>query len=166
MATEASRHAFVSNLVKVYTLHSLDGIDIDWEYPGQQGDAGNIVSPSDSANFLSFLQLLRAKLPADAKITAATQTVPFAGADGKPLVNAAQFAAVLDWVLLMNYDTWGCESSSPPIVRSQTMHSSKHLLHPAQMPPSMMRVTTRPYRLRMPKLVSRLGKLPVFRHPR
>lgn len=89
----------------------MDGIDVDWEYPGQQGDAGNIISSSDTANFLSFLQLLRAKLPADAKITAATQTIPFAGADGKPLANAAEFAEVLDWVLLMNYDTWGCESS-------------------------------------------------------
>jgi chitinase len=96
----------------MYDLYSLDGIDIDWEYPGQQGNSGNIVSSADTANLLSFLQLLRTQLPPEGKITAATQTIPFAGSNGKPISDMTEFAQVLDWVLLMNYDTWGCESLS------------------------------------------------------
>lgn len=117
VSNDANRHTFVSNIVDVYTQYCLDGIDIDWEYPGQQGESSNTVSPSDTANFLSFLQLLRAKLPSVARITAATQTVPFAGANGSPLADVGDFASVLDWVLLMNYDTWGCECRSSPFVR-------------------------------------------------
>jgi chitinase len=94
--------------LEAYNHFSLDGIDIDWEYPGQQGNAGNGASASDTTNFLLFLQLLRRVLPPSAKITAATQTLPFAGPNGLPLQDVSQFAKVLDWVVLMNYDVWGC----------------------------------------------------------
>ena len=111
MATEGSRRIFASHILDAYTRFSLDGIDIDWEYPGQEGNPGNCVAPSDTANFLLFLQLLRGVLPQSAKITAATQTVPFTGANGRPLQDVSQFAQVLDWVVLMNYDVWGCTAS-------------------------------------------------------
>ena len=86
--------------------YNVDGIDIDWEYPGQGGNDGNAVSANDTANFLTFLRLLRKKLPQDSKISAAVQTVPFADAQGMPMQNVSEFADVLDWVLIMNYDTW------------------------------------------------------------
>jgi hypothetical protein len=35
------------------------------------------------------------------------QQQPFIGFDGVPMMDLAEFAQVLDWVLLMNYDTWG-----------------------------------------------------------
>ena len=108
-ATPQGRLELASHIQALYQQFGLDGIDIDWEYPGQGGDAGNGVSPDDSANFLAFLQTLRALLPSGAVITAATQTVPFAGADGRPMADVAAFADVLDWVLVMNYDTSGCE---------------------------------------------------------
>jgi chitinase len=111
VATEENRKKFASNIVDAYLRFSLDGIDVDWEYPGQHGNAGNGVSPSDTANFLLFLQHLRRVLPPTAKITAATQTVPFAGPNGLPLQDVSDFATVLDWVLLMNYDVWGCTPS-------------------------------------------------------
>jgi len=111
VATEGSRKKFASNILDAYNRFSLDGIDIDWEYPGQQGNAGNGVSSSDTANFLRFLQHLRSMLPPSAKITAATQIVPFAGSNGHPLQDVSEFAKVVDWILLMNYDVWGCTPS-------------------------------------------------------
>ena len=113
VATEGNRKKFASNILDAYHRFSLDGIDIDWEYPGQQGNPGNGVSSSDAENFLLFLQLLRGVLPPSAKITAATQTVPFSGSNGRPLQDASGFAQVLDWVVLMNYDVWGCTASFP-----------------------------------------------------
>lgn len=112
VSTPQNRQTFVSNILAVYNQFSLDGIDIDWEFPGQQGNAGNVVSPNDSANYLAFLQLLREALPAGAKISAATMTVPWADPQGNPLKDVTEFANVLDWILIMNYDTWG--SSSTP----------------------------------------------------
>ena len=108
VASEKSRKTFASNIKKLYNEFNLDGVDIDWEFPGQQGEGKNKVSPDDTANFLVFLKLLRETLPHKARITAAVQTVPFADSNGKPSRNVAGFAEVLDYVLLMNYDTWGC----------------------------------------------------------
>ena len=42
-----------------------------WEYPNRQGVGCNTISPSDSANFLSFLQELRAD-PLGEKLTIST----------------------------------------------------------------------------------------------
>lgn len=111
VATPANRQKFSQNILGIYKQYHLDGVDIDWEYPGQEGNKGNRVSSSDTANFLSFLQTLRAILPPDAKITAATMTVPFADSNGSPRGDVSAFGKVLDWILIMNYDTWGCESS-------------------------------------------------------
>lgn len=106
VATNESRALLSLNIFKLYTLHNLDGIDIDWEYPGKQGASGNEVDASDSQNFLSFLRSLRATLPPTAVITAAAQTEPWTDSTGQVM---PEMAEALDWVLLMNYDTWQCE---------------------------------------------------------
>ncbi|EIW62034.1 glycoside hydrolase [Trametes versicolor FP-101664 SS1] len=113
-ASPQTRAALAGNILALYTQFGLDGIDLDWEYPAQDGAGGNLVSPNDGANFLAFLRVLRATLPQGAVITAATQTVPFAGADGEPMQDVSAFAEVLDWVLLMNYDTWGSSDTPGP----------------------------------------------------
>jgi chitinase len=107
VANDSTRQSFVSSIEYVYNQYHLDGIDIDWEYPGQPGDPQNYFDSKDTVNFLEFLKLLRATLPPTARISAAVQTTTFAGADGQPMVDVHAFADVLDWVLLMNYDTWG-----------------------------------------------------------
>ena len=102
-----SRQTFVKNIALVYDQFHLDGIDIDWEYPAQQGDPRNYVDANDTANFLEFLSLLRGTLPQTARISAAVQTTPFADATGQPMKDVQAFTNVLDWVVIMNYDVWG-----------------------------------------------------------
>lgn len=113
-STARNRKTFANNILKIYNQFNLDGIDIDWEYPGIQGAGNNGVSASDSANFLLFLQVLRQTLPADAVISAATQVWPFADKSGYPMTDVSGFANVLDWVLVMNYDVWGSSSTPGP----------------------------------------------------
>lgn len=107
--SEHNRAIFVQSILATYNSFGLDGIDIDWEYPGRKGASKNRFDPSDLSNFLAFLRLLRATLPPEARISAAAETTPFAGTDGKPMTDLSDFAGVLDWVLIMNYDLWGCE---------------------------------------------------------
>ncbi|KAJ6515764.1 glycoside hydrolase [Mycena sanguinolenta] len=114
VATDQARKTFVENIYNLYNQFNIDGIDIDWEYPGYEGQAGNEVSEWDSANFLTFLKLLRDWLPGDAVISAAALTTPFHGPDGEPMSDVWEFSQVLDWTLLMNYDVWGASSNPGP----------------------------------------------------
>ena len=111
---DSLRSTFVNNIVDAYDNYNLDGIDIDWEYPGTSGASGNAVSSDDSANLLTFLTELRSVLPDGALITTAAQVWPFADDSGNPLSDVSDFAAVLDWVLIMNYDVWGSSSTPGP----------------------------------------------------
>ena len=132
-------------------------------YPGAGGADGNIVSPQDSANYLLMLQDLRAALPDGALITLATQVWPFTGSNGSPLSNVKGFAAVIDWILIMNYDIWGCEYTL--LHRDNPADSQPHLL-PDPTPPSLTHVATPPNPSRTPTPPSRLGPRPVSTLPK
>jgi len=68
---------------------------------------------NDSANFLAFLQTLRNQDGAqDLIITAAVSITPFIGANGSPMTDVSEFAKVLDFIEIMNYDIWGPFSNS------------------------------------------------------
>lgn len=110
VATAENRALFAGNILLAYLQYGVDGIEIDWEYPGQPGAPGNEFSPEDTANFLLFLKTLRDTLPPEARITAAVESSPFLDKNGKPLHDMQEFSKVLDWVLIMNYDLWGCKS--------------------------------------------------------
>ncbi|KAF7965620.1 hypothetical protein HWV62_42623 [Athelia sp. TMB] len=114
LATPASRSAFATSVAGVYAQYGVDGVEFDWEYPGEAGAPGNGVARADSAHFLEFLGELRGALPRGAVVTAAVQSAPFAGPDGAPLADVRAFAGVLDWVLVMNYDVWGSSANPGP----------------------------------------------------
>ena len=59
--TEASREQFAQSAVRLVTEHGLDGLDIDWEYPGQPGE-DNVYRVEDKENFTLLLKTLRRHL--------------------------------------------------------------------------------------------------------
>ncbi|TFK20366.1 endochitinase [Coprinopsis marcescibilis] len=108
VGSAANRTTFVKTVLKFVQQYQLDGVDFDWEYPGNQGIGCNTISSQDSANFLLFLQELR-RDPVGGKliVTAAAATVPFYGSNGRPSSDVSGFAKLLDYVAIMNYDIWG-----------------------------------------------------------
>ncbi|GJE93418.1 glycoside hydrolase family 18 protein [Phanerochaete sordida] len=103
-----NRTMFANALLGLVQQYGLDGIDIDWEYPNKEGMGCNLISEQDTPNFLSFLQELRAT-PGGQNMTVSTATsiLPFTSPDGTPSTDVSPFAAVFDYVTLMDYDVWG-----------------------------------------------------------
>ena len=78
-----------------------------WEYPTAGGIGCNEQSKNDTENYLLFLQELRQRLP-DKTISAAVGLNPFVnGSTDEPSTDVSGFAAVLDYIEIMNYDVWG-----------------------------------------------------------
>ncbi|KAK0548683.1 hypothetical protein OC845_003472 [Tilletia horrida] len=103
VATETSRSTFAQNIFKILQQYKLDGVDLDWEYPGSLG-AGNPFTGADAANFQTFLTLLRTTLGPNAIITATVSHELWNGTDQTPIKDVSQAAKALDAVLIMNYD--------------------------------------------------------------
>ncbi|OSC97972.1 glycoside hydrolase family 18 protein [Trametes coccinea BRFM310] len=113
MSSAANRSTFVNACVSAVNTYKLDGIDIDWEYPGESG-AGNPHSTADSANLLSFFQSLRSALGSSKIISAAVTQLPWVGSNGQPLTNVSAYAAQMTYANIMNYDVFGASSSPGP----------------------------------------------------
>ncbi|CDO77188.1 Glycoside Hydrolase Family 18 protein [Trametes cinnabarina] len=113
MSSAANRSTFVNACVSAVNTYNLDGIDIDWEYPGESG-AGNPHSTSDSANLLSFFKSLRSALGSSKIISAAVTQLPWVGSNGQPLSNVSAYAAQMTYANIMNYDVFGASSSPGP----------------------------------------------------
>ncbi|MGK9251864.1 MULTISPECIES: glycosyl hydrolase family 18 protein [Paenibacillus] len=99
-ATEASRTAFANSAVSYIRANKLDGIDIDWEYPGS----------GDRANYTLFIQKLRSVLDsassADGRSANKYQLTAAVGASDYGLGNI-DIAAVIpsfDFLNVMTYD--------------------------------------------------------------
>ncbi|KAI9502661.1 hypothetical protein GGI25_003516 [Coemansia spiralis] len=107
-----ARSTLISSMVNYVDANSLDGIDIDWEYPGRLGNNCNVYDvANDTPNYLKFLQDLRAaftsKFGAGKKlITLAVRVQPF-DVNGSPTTDVSEFAKVVDYANLMQYDING-----------------------------------------------------------
>ena len=60
-ASKRNRNRFAESVVDYLRTYRLDGIDLDWEYPGQPG-AGNPYSKRDKQNFTLMIKTLREHL--------------------------------------------------------------------------------------------------------
>src|SRR6185295_2655734 len=61
--SDESRTKFAESALTLLRQHHADGIDLDWEYPGQ-GVAGIKFRPEDKENFTRLLRTLRERLDA------------------------------------------------------------------------------------------------------
>lgn len=64
--TKESRRVFIDSAVAFIEKYNLDGLDIDWEYPGQVG-AGNRFRPEDKENYTAILKELRERFDQEQK---------------------------------------------------------------------------------------------------
>ncbi|NBC04879.1 MAG: chitinase [Bacteroidetes bacterium] len=65
--TEESRELFAESAIEFMKKYKLDGVDLDWEYPGLSG-AGNVYRAVDKQNFTLMLKVLREHLDRQAEL--------------------------------------------------------------------------------------------------
>lgn len=90
------RKSFARDCAKIVKESGLDGIDIDWEYPGS-GLAGISSSPDDRTNFTLLMRDLRASLGKRSLLTIAS----VCNAD---YIDFKAVLPYLDYVNVMSYD--------------------------------------------------------------
>lgn len=107
MLTDTSRAAFAISAVDIIRKYHLDGVDIDWEYPAQAGEAGNVVRPEDKQNFTLMFEALRKELDVLEKESGAKKLLTTAVGGFPDFLKHTEMdkaAAYLDYINLMTYD--------------------------------------------------------------
>jgi len=104
--TPSSRKKFAETSVAIVEKYDLDGVDIDWEYPGFKGE-DNVFRTEDRENFVLMFEALRKELDRLSEKTGKPQLLTTAVPcfseflQKNDMGGAAQY---LDYVNLMAYD--------------------------------------------------------------
>jgi chitinase len=113
--TDESRQKFARSCLNLLKQFALDGIDLDWEYPGQAGP-GIKFRAEDKENFTGMLHELRAQLDSlsDSRKRAGADryTLTIATAGGKYFEHTEmeKVQQYVDWINIMTYDFYGIYS--------------------------------------------------------
>ncbi|RAH64784.1 glycoside hydrolase family 18 protein [Aspergillus aculeatinus CBS 121060] len=101
--TAANRLTMATNIANFIKEYDLDGVNIDWEYPGAPDIPGiPAASPDDGDNYLAFLAILRNLLD-DREVTIAAPS-SYWYLKGFPI---KKMAPLLDYIIYMTYDLHG-----------------------------------------------------------
>jgi chitinase len=101
-ADAGNRKTFAQSVLNILQQYRLDGIDIDWEYPGiDEGPVGHPYSPADKQSFTKLIETLRAALGNRYELSFAAGVFP------KYLYNSVEWQKIMplvNRVHLMSYD--------------------------------------------------------------
>ncbi|OBT63858.1 hypothetical protein VE03_06561, partial [Pseudogymnoascus sp. 23342-1-I1] len=101
-----NRETFVANIVEFVKDESIDGIDIDWEYPGAPDilvGGQPIGKKTDGAFYYLFLKSLKEKI-ATGKSVSIPAPASYWYLKGFPI---AQIATIIDYIVYKTYDLHG-----------------------------------------------------------
>lgn len=112
--TPLSRAAFTESALGFLRRYQLDGLDVDWEYPGQAG-AGHTFRSEDKQNFTLLLRDLRAALDSEGRKTHHRLYLTIAAGASVDFLQDTEMGQVqryVDAVNLMTYDYYGPASDA------------------------------------------------------
>ena len=112
--TTQSRATFIDSIAAFVDRYKIDGLDIDWEYPGMAG-ATNHFRPEDKQNYTLLLKELRQRFDHEEKRLHRRLLITIATGASKEFLDHTEMAEVqkyVDTVNLMAYDYY--EPGSEP----------------------------------------------------
>jgi chitinase len=104
--SDTSRQNFATSAVDIVSKYNLDGIDIDWEYPGMIGDS-NVYRPEDKENYTFLFRDLRHGLDSLSQITHRKYFVTTAVGGWKAYIDHTEMGKLqqyMDFINIMSYD--------------------------------------------------------------
>ena len=110
-----SRESFVKSAIAFVNQYNLDGVDIDWEYPGLPGE-GNIHRPEDKQNFTALMKELRGALNQTEK----PMTLTFAAAAWEKFFDHIEPLKVMKYADYINLMTYDYATGGSPITNHHT----------------------------------------------
>jgi chitinase len=111
--TPQSRKIFIDSVVAFLERYHLDGLDIDWEYPGLPG-AGNRFRPEDKQNYTALIHDLRSRFDQNEKKLHRELYLSVAAGSQTSFLDHTDMRAVaryVDTVNLMCYDYYEPDAS-------------------------------------------------------
>lgn len=112
--TAESRRVFEESVMVFLTQYDLDGLDIDWEYPGLPG-AGHPFRTEDKENFTALVKELRERFDAKTRKTGQRLYLTIAMGAGDDVIAHTEMRKVeryVDTVNLMTYDYYEAGSDA------------------------------------------------------
>ena len=118
--SDQAKSTLTDSIVSTIRTNNLDGIDIDWEYPGRLGNICNkFDAHNDTPNFEKYLKDLRQRLDKEfgtdsasrKLISLAVRVEPFDGPNG-PSTNVSGIAQSMDFASVMTFDINGSWSNT------------------------------------------------------
>ena len=107
MADPVLRKTFITTSVDCIVKNGFDTFDLDWEYPGIQGQSYNIVDKvNDAKNLVTFLKELRVEINKRSPSKYIEISIA-AGANPAVLEQYKELGPLLDSINLMTYDFYG-----------------------------------------------------------
>ena len=107
--TDSSTRNFANSCIDIMAKYNLDGVDIDWEYPGLIGD-NNKFRPEDKEHYTLLFKYLREGLDNLAKTTRNTYLVTTAVGAAQSYIDHTEMDKVqqyADYINIMSYDYVG-----------------------------------------------------------
>ncbi|HTJ29702.1 MAG TPA: glycoside hydrolase family 18 protein, partial [Acidobacteriaceae bacterium] len=104
--TAESRRVFIDSVMAFLDRYKLDGLDIDWEYPGLEGATKNF-RPEDKENFTALVKELRERFEAKTRTTHRHLILTMAAGSSTEFLTHTEMdkvARYMDDVNLMAYD--------------------------------------------------------------
>jgi chitinase len=104
--TDTSTQNFASSAVAIVSKFHLDGVDIDWEYPGMIGDS-NTYRAEDKYGYTNLFRHLREDLDSLAQITRMKYFITTAVGGSQQYINHTEMDKVqqyADYINVMSYD--------------------------------------------------------------
>lgn len=107
-STPETRGGFIRQAIEFTRTHGFDGIDIDWEFPGNPERGGKA---EDTENFTALLREFRAQIHEEAKATGKHELLLTIASPPGPYYYQHQelgkFHSYLNWINVMTYDYHG-----------------------------------------------------------